>query len=567
MGNVRFSMGMQLTLMFTVVVVLFMGILGFTLLEFRQAGREADVIVNRTAVDLATIKSGHTEFTRALLNMRGFLFYPDGMAVYEKNYRDSIVKSLDLIKEYNQTVTAPERKSEGEKIQKALEWYIDYADKRMIPARKSNAPNWLALTGEGRNAVTEIDAGFAKLAEAQQVYLVSQGPKIVTSSERNSQIAAILSGVILVVVILLIFLYSRHLSTRLDRVCRNLEQVGQLNLSGNPIPIIRNDELGDIGRIGNSMRESLKGFVKQIHSNSEQLAAASEELSATVTEQMRSVALIAQSIDQIAVGSVKNADSIHTMSATLEEISAGAETIRHGANEVDQSTKTTAEAASQGMGMLRRVVEQNESISNKMQEIDTVAADLSTGSEKIRGIVSVIDQIAGQTNLLALNAAIEAARAGEAGRGFAVVAEEVRRLAEQSSEATKDIGDIISQMSEKIAYAVTAVKESTKEAEQGQVSAIDTQKGFESILQRLADVQKGIGHIALSVAETAQGTQSMVQNVESISSIAAVAATSADQVAQTAHQQSRGMEEINSSAADLANLAMSMRQIVEKFKL
>ena len=513
------------------------------------------------------MKNGHTEFTRALLNMRGFFFYPDGMATYEKGYRDSIAKSLELVKEYNARTSDPAIKVEGEKLAKAISDYIEYADKRLIPARKANAPNWLAMTSEGRQMVADTDAGFNKLAEMQQKMLEQEGREIVASAKNDTALAMVLSGLTLILVIALAFWYSRNTAARLKRIGANLREVGSLNLTEADLVITRNDEMGDIGKVANDMRHALRDFVNKLSDSSEQLAASSHELSASVDEQLRAVDQVARNINEIAIGSSQNADSISNISATLEEVSAGSEQISAGASEVNISTQTAVKDAEQGMGMLKRVVSQNEAISVTMTQINTVAGQLAQGSEKIKGIVGVIDQIAGQTNLLALNAAIEAARAGEAGRGFAVVADEVRKLAEQSSQATQDIAGIIQNMGQQIEFAVVSVQKSAQEVDKGKASAIDTQRGFESIIEKLQGVQSGIDQIARSISETSKGTQVMVQSVENISAVAHQTSASSETVAASAQEQAAGMREINSNAGNLADLARDLRRIVERFRI
>ena len=251
MNMQRMPIALQIAGMFFVVTALMLLILGYTLYYFKQAGADAENIVSKTAPQVVTVKNGHTEFTRALLNMRGFFFYPDGMATYEKGYRDSIAKSLELVKEYNARTSDPAIKVEGEKLAKAISDYIEYADKRLIPARKANAPNWLAMTSEGRQMVADTDAGFNKLAEMQQKMLEQEGREIVASAKNDTALAMVLSGLTLILVIALAFWYSRNTAARLKRIGANLREVGSLNLTEADLVITRNDEMGDIGKVAN----------------------------------------------------------------------------------------------------------------------------------------------------------------------------------------------------------------------------------------------------------------------------------------------------------------------------
>ncbi|AIF54077.1 methyl-accepting chemotaxis protein [Pelosinus sp. UFO1] len=562
----RFPIRVQLAGMFAVVAALLLLVLGYTLYEFRQAGNEAEIIVTQTSVRLVTVKNAHTEFTRALLDMRGYLFYSDG-AAYEQGYRDKIAKSLAMVREVKTQLALPEAREKAENLDKALNQYMVYADTRLFPARKANDPRWLQVAGEGRAMVQEIDENFLQLSEMQKKYLDQSGMAVVESSKTSRNIATTSSIAIILLVIGVVYWYSGNMAKRLGTISRDLAQVGKLDLLGKDLIPAHNDEIGDMGLVINEMRQSLKSFVRQIADNSQTLAASSEELSATVSEHVKAVETVAQSISGIAAGAIQNADNISNISATLEEISAGSEEISAGAAEVNLSTQNAVAEAGKGMEMLAEVVNQNEYINQSMNEITIVTTNLSQGSEKIKGIVDVINGIAAQTNLLALNAAIEAARAGEAGRGFAVVADEVRKLAEQSATATKDIAEIIIKMSEEINFAVASVGKANQEVLKGRESAVTTQEGFKIIIEKLEGVKTGVEQIAVAVDETARGTQTMVVSVENISTVAQKTSENSGTAAASAEEQSAGMLEINQNADNLAHLATDMMGIVKKFKV
>ncbi|WP_149736167.1 methyl-accepting chemotaxis protein [Propionispora hippei] len=562
----RLPMGLQLGIMFSITIVLLTSLVGMSLYQLADNNSTAESIINHTVTRAITLKDAHTDFTRALLDMRGFLFYPDGSATYEQGYRNNLKKSLEAVERYNQDSTMNDSKEEGGKLKNLVEAYVAIGDK-VIAAKKANDPLLTQYTTEGRNLVKQIDDQFIVVSTIQEKYLNDKGQGMISGNQGMMVKLVVGSLCILLLAVALVSWYGRNLAGRLKNVSQSLAQIGELDLTQPDLQPTRNDEIGDMGLVIIKMRHTLKEFTQRIQTSSSLLASSSQQLSATVDEQIKSVDSVAQSIQDIATGSVQNANSINDISATLEQISAGAEQVSAGAGELDYNTQTAVAEAEAGMKLLQEVVSQNETVSQAMADIDSVTASLAQGSNDIKGIVALINGIAGQTNLLALNAAIEAARAGEAGRGFAVVAEEVRKLAEQSAGATQNIEEIIEKMGNEIEHAVQSVGNASEEVKKGSETVYNTQQGFVAINEKLMSVKEGISQIAASVKEMAQGTEGMVAGVQNISAIAEETSSSAQMVAASAEEQNASMHEINSSAGALSTMAGELKQIATQFKI
>lgn len=564
-NNRRLPLIAQLFSMFGLVTVLLLAVLGYTVFNLLDIGEQTQKMVNHTAARSVALKDGHLYFTRALLNMRGFLLYPDG-STYEQGYRSDMQKSIEVAKTYEANANMGDIKEQGKKLESLLSEYLIVGD-RVIAAKKSNDPNLTKYTSQGRQLVIDIDNQFVKLSEMQQKSMSDKSTDLASSIQSNKNAVFISSGVILIIVITLVTWYSRRTSQRLAWLEAELAAVSSLDLTRADVHANINDEIGDMAEITIKMRHELKNIVNQLHSNGEMVASASQQLSSTVTENLQAVEMVANSVGEIAAAAHHNSDNITNISATLEEVSAGAQEISARASEVNAGAHEAVGEAHHGMTMLGEVVAQNETINQSMGDITEVTGKLAKASEDIKGIVDVISSIAGQTNLLALNAAIEAARAGEAGRGFAVVAEEVRKLAEQSSSATQDIANIISNMSNEITFAVTIADRARQEVSKGKDAAVTTQKGFESIIEKLDSVRSGIEQIAAAVNQTAKGTQSMVAGIQNISAVAEQSAANAQTVAASSEEQTASMHEVNGNADTLAKSAAELHDIVQKFKV
>ncbi|MDF2570222.1 MAG: methyl-accepting chemotaxis sensory transducer [Sporomusa sp.] len=564
MKGMRLPLGMQLAGMFGLTIILLLIMVSTATFHHSDAIEMFQKLLTTTTNRTILIKDAHVDFTRALLDMRGFLVYND--PVYSQGYRDNFNKSLAAVKKYNETANDKELTEAAKKLESLLSEYLILGEK-VIAAKQSNAANLTALTTEGRKIVKDVDDQFKKVSELQGSALVNNTETLINGETEDGRAVIIASTAITIMIVCLVIWYSRNLAQRLGRLHKDLSAIGCLDLSQPDAHPSRNDEIGDMALVVIDMKKALKEFVRKVQSSADTLAASGQELNATVEEQLKASETVSQSIEGIASGASDNARSITNISATVQQLSAGSQQISIRVGTVAQDTHTAVAEADHGMGMLKEVVIQNQAIGQTMTSITGVSTELVKGSDQIKSIVDLIRGIAGQTNLLALNAAIEAARAGEAGRGFAVVADEVRKLAEQSAAATANIEEIIQGMATGIDSMVRTVDGARAEVAKGTAAAADTQKGFEEILAKLSNVRSGVEHINAAVGDMAKGTQTMVQGIETIDKVADQTSASTESVAAASQQQTASLNEISRSAESLAEMATELNGVVQKFKL
>jgi methyl-accepting chemotaxis protein len=373
-------------------------------------------------------------------------------------------------------------------------------------------------------------------------------------------------GVTITVVILLVWFFARRLSERLTVMVERITQVADGNLkvvyTGNQ----SGDEIGQLGKALSSMTSNLRNVILQVADSAEQVAESSQQLKTGAEESAQGASQVAASITDVASGTGKQISTIEKIVILSNRIGQEIGQASAIANMVETTTEKSAGAAKNGGKAVEAVVSQMNNIETKVIKSGQIVAKLGQRSKEIGHIVDVISGIAGQTNLLALNAAIEAARAGEQGRGFAVVAEEVRKLAEQSQGATRQIADLISEIQKDTSSAVNAMNEGTREVQIGSGVVNAAGRAFADIVVLVEEVSEQVRNISTAMQGIASSSREIIPMIDEIELISKDAASQAQTVSAVTEEQSASMQQMAASSHSLAQLAQALKIVVSKFK-
>jgi methyl-accepting chemotaxis protein len=359
------------------------------------------------------------------------------------------------------------------------------------------------------------------------------------------------------------------------------ERIAEGDLTADVTPLSEVDALGNafarmlvslrnlIGQVQDGAGE-VAGASSQINAAADQTAQASQQVANTIqqvaqgtaeqtnsiTQATSQVEQMAQAIDGIAKGAQEQARAVERASASVTQMTSAIDRVAGSAQASAAASQQAAGRAEQGADTVNRTVEAMATIKDTVADVGQKVLQMQQHSAQIGAIVETIDDIAEQTNLLALNAAIEAARAGEQGRGFAVVADEVRKLAERSGQATKEIAQLIQTVQQGIEESVAAMDASLKQVEAGSSLAGEAGDALAEILTAARQVNDQIAEIASVTQEMSAASSELVGAMDSVSAVVEENTAAAEESAAASGEISAAMESVvsvseeNSAAAE-----------------
>ncbi|MHB8121631.1 MAG: methyl-accepting chemotaxis protein [Desulfuromonadaceae bacterium] len=524
------------------VVAVFSGVLGtVAIINVTTMKKADDFMYKEVALPLAELR----EITQAFLMNRIVT-----RAMITATDPDDREDAVDNIKENLGTMAALTAKYE--KLLNRAEGKAAYAEfKGANEAYQPLLTQMMELTMDGKTEEAMVIAQgpasrqanlMLKSLDNMSAVSVKHAGETAAANAAIARKALIISGTLALAAVLAAIaiglIMSGRISTPLLRLRDSFQRVADGDLTVREDSSC-GDETGSLARSFTVMTEQLRELIAKVTTTSSEVAASTRELQGTATE--------------IATGAEAAASQTISVATASEEMAATSNDISNSCQVAVESAQRASKAAQDGAEVVRQTVEGMRKIAVRVQNTARTVDSLGARSDQIGAIVATIEDIADQTNLLALNAAIEAARAGDMGRGFAVVADEVRALAERTTKATREIGEMIKAIQSETRSAVIAMNEGVLEVQTGTSDAERSGTALQQILDEIDAVSDQVHQISTAAEEQSATTSEITDNIH--------------RMTQNIQDTARGSHETASSASNLSSLAQGLQGAVSRFQL
>ncbi|MBM7607685.1 methyl-accepting chemotaxis protein [Lysinibacillus composti] len=526
---------------------------------FAEENLHEQVKINNFASDIAKLSNYQQHY---LITGK-----EDSLTSYE-----SLKETIDTHLKELQSILSDRQEESGfiSIIHQYYRTYLSYTDS-VVEARRDygfdNAQKLMELN-DSQNSKNYIDgytANLIELLEKKNEETIRDLESFATISRISFFILSAFAMILTVTFGYIIFKTIRRNTEKINDSILDIAQAGG-DLTRR-VHVRTNDEFAQIANSTNILIESISTLVKRVSNLADNVFNSSKELTVLAEENSKAMDEVANSTQDIAADSQSTKARMNGALQKMHGLEQSLVDLNKEANEVKVAAEEMKKAAFNGSRAVNQSTNVMQSIENTMAKTTSTVEILGEKSKEINSIISTIKAIAEQTNLLALNAAIEAARAGEHGRGFSVVAGEVRKLAEQSKNATREVTDIVNSIQQEVALIVEQNNRGVASVNRGMEVSTEMNQLLQNILLQTDQTTTILASMVQKISYTLTTSHEVAASFMEVHTIAENTAMHTEKTAASIIQGSSSMQEINASAIELAKQADDLSNVINQFKI
>jgi methyl-accepting chemotaxis protein len=420
------------------------------------------------------------------------------------------------------------------------------------------------------NEIEPASETYTTLLRGMSDRLVRRAQDTQDANEHYSERAAITNLIIaaaaIFITVILAVMVARNITGPLSVMEENIKKFAEGDLTID-YDITGNDAISRMGRAILEMAANLRGVVGKVKEAGDEIADSAQDFSAMAEETNASVEEFRANIDEMSTNLSNLAAASEEVNASVEEVAAGAQTTAEKGTDIARKVEAAMDAGEIGGNAVRSVVEGITRVASSSAASTGAITELGNRAKQIQNFVTQIGGIAGQTNLLALNAAIEAARAGDAGRGFAVVAEEVRKLAEESNIAAKNIAELASQISANLNTIVSYAEENTHDSDKAKGLSAQTEEAIANMILNLREIAASTQDLAAISEEQAASSEEIAEAVQNMSTKINDSSNAGENIRSSSQDVATASERVAERSEGLSNLAGMLQEELAFFHI
>ncbi len=453
----------------------------------------------------------------------------------DSDYRE-VVKGYLRLRKLSDAASAPRLTEFGDDFAQYQSVALDV----QAALVKKNKPLAVGLSRSGRELFSDANLALRQIQARNDRRLREENQEVAQVAHRTALslygFSLLAIGLSLAVAYLLVSRVVRALRAIMERI-RDIAQ-GEGDLTRR-LPVLGADELGQLSGWFNRFMEHLHGLIASVAGSTERLACSSEEISAATQQQ--------------ADGAERQSEQARRVRVSMGSIAATVSEVQNRSHAAVDTARQARETAQHGAQIIAGALLQSQSMAEMVSAVAGQVSDLERNSSQIGEIVGLINEIAEQIQLLALNAAIEAARAGEHGRGFGVVADEVRRLADRTRGATREITRTVQKIQGETLAAAQTIHEGSLQIERQAAETVNAGEALQRIVTMTEQLSRSIEGVNTLMVRQSQDTDEVNANTESI--------------AQVAREFAGGAQQSARACQELSRLAHELQSVVGQFRL